>query len=111
MNTLMPLGGFVKPQPRGQVTIPKKVRQKLNLNTQTVLNVFEEDGVIVMVPVKVMPAEKKDLEYETAAKKTRQMMARDADWTKEDASTEKYMKAVRYNPLTKLRRKRQKELW
>lgn len=104
------MGDFVKPQPRGQVTIPKKVRKKLNLNKDSVLNVFEEDGIIVMVPVKISP-EKKDFEWEEAAEETSGLMMRDTDWTGNGFSTDKYMKAVRYNPLVRLREKRRREVW
>lgn len=112
---MMPIGEFVKPQPRGQVTIPKKVRNKVGLKKNTVLNVFEENGVIVMVPVKPVPAMKfqldSDLKWEKAAEKTKRLMKKYTDWTTPNFSVDKYMEAVRYNPLAKLRMKRLRDQW
>ena len=94
------MGDFVRPQPRGQVTIPKRIRDKLGLDAGAVLNVFEEEGMIVMVPVSVEPkllSQMKSGEMD------------DADWLREGVSTDEYMAAVRYTPLAKLRQKRLRE--
>lgn len=83
----MPVGEIVNLMERGQVTIPAKYRRKLNLTTETPLNVFEWKGMVVIVPVNLQP---KIFGVESKA----------ADWAKD--TPEKYLEKVRYNPLEKL---------
>ena len=42
---------LVRPTSKGQVTIPKSIRQKLNVNSNTFLKVSIKDRKIVMDPV------------------------------------------------------------
>lgn len=112
MNGVMPIGDFIKPQPRGQVTIPGKLRKRLAITTDTVLNIFEDGGVIIMVPVVPTPVVIiSDKEWRKAARETEKLKRNNTDWTTKDFSVAKYMEAVRYNPLEKLRSKRIREQW
>lgn len=87
MANLLPVGEIVKPMERGQVTLPVKLRNKLNITSDTPLNIFEWRGMIVVVPV--------EFKFKTAA-----MKRKTADWTKDTAK--EYMAKVRYNPLEEL---------
>lgn len=87
MTNQLPVGEIIKSMERGQVTIPVKLRNKLNITPDTPLNVFEWKGMVVIVPV----------EFKF---KTRRMKRKIADWTKD--TPEKYLAKVRYNPLEEL---------
>lgn len=83
----MPVGEIVNLMERGQVTIPVKYREQLGLTTETLLNVFEWRGMVVVVPVKLEP-------------KVFEMERESADWTKD--TPEEYLNKVRYCPLEEL---------
>lgn len=44
---------LVRPTSKGQVTIPKAIRQKLNVNSDTFLSVDVRDGKIVLEPLNI----------------------------------------------------------
>lgn len=96
MPKITSTGEIVKPMERGQVTIPVKLRDKLNITPETSLNIFEWRGMIVIVPV--------EFKFKLAGKKRKT-----ADWTKD--SPEKYMAKVRYNPLEELWAEMAKKAW
>lgn len=52
MPTMIPIDQIVVPTSRWQVTIPKKVREELDLEEKTPLNVTSDNGKIVMQPFK-----------------------------------------------------------
>lgn len=83
----LPVGEIVKLMERGQVTIPAKYRKRLGLTPETILNVFEWRGMVVIVPVKLEP-------------KISERKKTPADWTRD--SPQEYLKKVRYNPLEEL---------
>ncbi|MBM3209046.1 AbrB/MazE/SpoVT family DNA-binding domain-containing protein [Candidatus Shapirobacteria bacterium] len=90
----MPIGTIVKPMERGQVTIPASLRGKLKITPETLLNVFEWKGMIVIVPVEFRP------------KTVSGVMA---DWAKD--TPEEYLAKVRYNPLEELWARMARESW
>ncbi len=83
----VPVGEIVNLMERGQITIPVEYREKLDLTTETPLNVFEWRGMVVVVPVKLEP-------------RIFGMKREPADWTKD--TPEEYLRKVRYNPLEEL---------
>lgn len=46
---------IIKVQPKGLVTIPKKIRQKLGFEENSLIRVTEEKGRIVLEPVRTLP--------------------------------------------------------
>ena len=42
---------FIKPTERGQVTIPKEMREKLQINQNTRLRVYVDGNKVVLEPV------------------------------------------------------------
>lgn len=50
---------LIKPTSKGQVTLPKKIRQKLEVSVNTFLDVYIEGEKIILQPVKF----KNDTEY------------------------------------------------
>lgn len=54
MTHIMPVNQIVIPTSKWQVTIPKTVREKVGLERQVPLNVSQENGRIVMVPIKLV---------------------------------------------------------
>ena len=46
---------IVKMQPKGLVTIPKKLRQKVGLLENSLVKVKEEQGRLVLEPVRTLP--------------------------------------------------------
>ena len=53
----MNIGIIVTPMTRGQVTIPKKYRDKLGIDSTTPLNITLEEDKIVLKPIKKMIAD------------------------------------------------------
>lgn len=46
---------IVKIQPKGLITIPKKLRQQLGLEENTLVNMREEKGRLIMEPLRTLP--------------------------------------------------------
>lgn len=46
---------IIKIQPKGLVTIPKKIRQKLGFEENGLVRVTEERGRVVLEPVRTLP--------------------------------------------------------
>ena len=48
---------IVKTSPKGQVVIPKQIRRKFNVNSGSLVNVYEKDGHIIVDPLPDDPIE------------------------------------------------------
>ncbi|QGP92594.1 Antidote-toxin recognition MazE, bacterial antitoxin [Neomoorella glycerini] len=59
---------FVKPTERGQVTIPKEMREKLQINQNTRLRIYVDGNKVVLEPVSPLDLVFKELEVEARAK-------------------------------------------
>lgn len=59
---------FVSPTERGQVTIPKEIRQKLRITPSTKLRVYMENNKVVLEPVTSLDVLLKDLVAEAKDK-------------------------------------------
>ncbi len=59
---------FVSPTERGQVTIPKEIRQKLRITPTTKLRVYVENNKVVLEPVTSLDVLLKDLVAEAKDK-------------------------------------------
>lgn len=46
---------IVKIQPKGLVTIPKKLRQQLGLEENTLVNMRGENGILIVEPLHILP--------------------------------------------------------
>lgn len=47
----MNLGNIVEPNSKGQIVIPKKIREELNINENTPLNMIVRDDAIHLYPI------------------------------------------------------------
>jgi len=52
MPATIPINQVVIPSQKWQVTIPKKIREKINLVGKTPLNITADNGKITMVPIR-----------------------------------------------------------
>lgn len=59
---------FVNPTERGQVTIPKEIREKLRITPTTKLRVYVENNKVVLEPVTSLDVLLKDLVAEAKDK-------------------------------------------
>lgn len=59
---------FVSPTERGQITIPKAVRDKLRITPNTKLRVYEDNGRVILEPVSLLELLFKDIEREAKEK-------------------------------------------
>ena len=57
MPQLMPIDQIVVPTSKWQVTIPKKIRDKIALKKKTPLNVRSDNGEIIFTPIKMIAKE------------------------------------------------------
>ncbi|OGD54844.1 hypothetical protein A3J78_00825 [Candidatus Beckwithbacteria bacterium RBG_13_35_6] len=97
MVQAMPTGEIVKLMDRGTITLPSKLRKKLNLKEGEYLNVFPWSGLLVVAPIDI------------TAKITAKKQSLSADWNTDTPA--EYLKKARYNSLEKLWAKRVKEGW
>ncbi len=81
----------ITPTVRGQITIPKPVRQELGITPQTKLKIYVENNRIIIEPVSPLGLLFEDLEHEARAR----------GYTEEDLSGE----------IETLREKMNKELY
>ncbi|SHE83906.1 looped-hinge helix DNA binding domain-containing protein, AbrB family [Desulfofundulus australicus DSM 11792] len=81
---------FVSPTPKGQVTIPKPIRDALGLTPKTKLRVYADRGRVVLEPVSPLDSLLEELEAE----------ARQKGYTREDLERE--VEAVREQLIKKL---------
>lgn len=81
---------YVSPTSRGQVTIPKRIRDALGLSPKTRLRVYAEAGRVVLEPVSPLDTLLESLEAE----------ARRKGYTREDLERE--VEAVRERLVKKL---------
>lgn len=76
----MKIGIFTTPNAKGQIVIPKKIRNDLGITPQTHLNLVARDGVIYIYPVSdVVTLVKGESSYLKFLEKTQGTWARD-DW-------------------------------
>lgn len=59
---------FIKPTERGQVTIPKEMREKLQINQNTRLRIYVDGNKVVLEPVSHLDLIFKELEVEAREK-------------------------------------------
>jgi len=59
---------FIKPTERGQVTIPKEMREKLQINQNTRLRIYVDGNKVVLEPVSPLDLIFKELEVEAREK-------------------------------------------
>ena len=57
----MNLDTIVKPMERGQITLPQKLREKMGITKNTLLNVTIEEDKIVIIPLEKMFGDKSSL--------------------------------------------------
>jgi len=95
MPTTIPIDQVVIPSQKWQVTIPKKIREEINLVGKTPLNITADNGKITMVPIRKailenIWTEEKRKKLLKALKETRGIWA--DDWTKIKKRLEKQRK-------------------
>jgi antitoxin PrlF len=56
------------PTERGQVTIPKRIREELGINSKTKLKIYAENNKIIIEPVPLLDLLFKDIEDEAKSK-------------------------------------------
>ena len=56
------------PTERGQVTIPKSIREELGINSKTKLKIYAENNKIIIEPVPLLDLLFKDIEDEAKSK-------------------------------------------
>lgn len=56
------------PTERGQVTIPKKIREELGITNKTKLKIYTDNNKIIIEPVPLLDLLLKDIENEARAK-------------------------------------------
>ncbi|TDA65693.1 MAG: AbrB/MazE/SpoVT family DNA-binding domain-containing protein [Clostridia bacterium] len=81
---------YVSPTPRGQVTIPKRIRDALGLSPKTKLRVYAEGDRVVLEPISPLDPLMESLEAE----------AKQKGYTREDLERE--VEAVREHLVKKL---------
>ncbi|KYH31750.1 AbrB/MazE/SpoVT family DNA-binding domain-containing protein [Neomoorella mulderi] len=59
---------FIKPTERSQVTIPKEMREKLQINQNTRLRIYVDGNKVVLEPVSPLDLIFKELEVEAREK-------------------------------------------
>ena len=59
---------FIKPTERGQVTIPKEMREKLQINQNTRLRIYVDGNKVVLEPVSPLDLIFKEIEAEVREK-------------------------------------------
>lgn len=82
----MNVGILAEPNSKGQIVIPKKIRDQLNINENTLLNIIVKDNGIYLYPV-VDVTTTKDAEISrnklmVALERTRGLWADDKDFDK-----------------------------
>ncbi len=81
----------VKPTVRGQITIPKDVRNKLGITQNTKLKIYIENNKIVVEPVSYLDLLFKDIEEEAKVKGyTEDELNREIDLVREKLVKEIY---------------------
>ncbi|APC07761.1 AbrB/MazE/SpoVT family DNA-binding domain-containing protein [Neomoorella thermoacetica] len=82
---------FIKPTERGQVTIPKEMREKLQINQNTRLRVYVDGNKVVLEPVSPLDLIFKELEVEAREKGfTRQELDKEIAMVRERLMKELY---------------------
>ncbi|OIQ07934.1 SpoVT / AbrB like domain protein [Moorella thermoacetica] len=82
---------FIKPTERGQVTIPKEIREKLQINQNTRLRVYVDGNKVVLEPVSPLDLILKELEVEAREKGfTRQELDKEIAMVRERLMKELY---------------------
>lgn len=81
----------ISPTVRGQVTIPKSVREKLGIDQNTRLKIYVEKNKIAMEPVSMLDFLFQDIEKEAEAKDyTREKLNREINAAREKLIIELY---------------------
>ncbi len=81
----------VKPTERGQITIPKDVRNELGITSNTKLKIYVENNKVVVEPVSHLDILFKDIEEEAKAKGyTEEDLKREIDMVREKLVKEIY---------------------
>ncbi|MCL5981702.1 MAG: AbrB/MazE/SpoVT family DNA-binding domain-containing protein [Firmicutes bacterium] len=84
-------GQFVSPTERGQVTIPKEVREKLKITPKTKLRVYVDRDKVVLEPVSPLDLLFNDIETEAREKGyTREDLEREIEMLREQLMQELY---------------------
>ncbi|KUK09988.1 MAG: hypothetical protein XD50_1732 [Clostridia bacterium 41_269] len=82
---------FVSPTERGQVTIPKEIRKKLQITPTTKLRIYVEGNKVIMEPVTSLDVLLKDLVAEAKDKGyTRQEIEQEIETVREQIFKELY---------------------
>lgn len=82
---------LISPTERGQVTIPKEIRQELRISPATKLRVYVENNKVVLEPVKSLDILLKDLVAEAKDKGyTRRKIEEEIDAVRERLFKELY---------------------
>jgi len=86
-------GYLVSPTERGQVTIPKDIREKLNITPKTKLRVFVDNDKVVFKPVSPLDLLFNDIEAEAREKGyTREDLEREIEMVREQLMHDLYGK-------------------
>ncbi|MEW6663542.1 MAG: AbrB/MazE/SpoVT family DNA-binding domain-containing protein [Bacillota bacterium] len=86
-------GQFVSPTERGQVTIPKEIREKLKITPKTKLRVYVDNDKVVFEPVSPLDLLFNDIEAEAREKGyTREELEKEIDMVREQLLQELYGK-------------------
>ena len=80
---------IVSPTERGQITIPKELRERLNIDYKTKMKVYLEDNRIILEPVSSLDMLLKELETEAKEKGlTREELYKELDIIREKLAKE-----------------------
>jgi AbrB family looped-hinge helix DNA binding protein len=86
-------GQFVSPTERGQVTIPKEIREKLKITPKTKLRVYVDNDKVVFEPVSPLDLLFNDIEAEAREKGyTREDLEKEIEMVREQLMQELYGK-------------------
>jgi len=100
----MKIGIISKPNQKGQIVIPKSIREKLSIDENTPLNIVVKDNGFFVYPVDIQPKLKTKIEKEIYLKILRKNQGSWADDNWED--TKKRRKKIELNAS-----KKRKKIW
>ena len=85
----MKVGTVTKTNNKGQIVIPQKMRDELNIDSESLLNIVLRGGALYIYPIdEVIPRVSSDNSYFEILKKTKGAWGK-GDWVKTEKSREK----------------------
>lgn len=86
----MNIGFIVEPNKKGQIVIPKKIRDDLNINSQTPLNIVQRGEGIYIYPIEEVTYRfEQESSYADILEKTRGAWADEKGWEEREKKEER----------------------